>query len=115
MEAKELQLDVEQTSSREDRQAYTASSALDKAKPSTSNKARSSKAAKVRRSPYQLPATSSAAAAGKLQGTEGNEGDVVGSLACDGTDPPPPLMALTTAVTEPPSYGYSACDDVKVL
>lgn len=55
MEAQELQLDVEQINSQEDRHSF-GSSMLDKARapPSSSSKARSSRNSKVRRSPYQV-------------------------------------------------------------
>jgi len=91
---------------------------LDKAKQSTSTgggKTRSSKTSKVRRSPYQLPATSSssstAAATGKLQITGGELTDG-GGIACDKAGPPP-LMPLLTAAN-PHGYDYAGCDVVKV-
>jgi len=85
---------------------------LDKAKQSATaggGKARSSKTSKVRRSPYQLPVTSSSStpAAGKLQGGELSDG---AGMACDGVGPPP-LMPLQVAAADPSAYD---CDVVKV-
>jgi len=78
-------------------------------------KVRSSKTSKVRRSPYQLPVTSSSSTpvAAKLPTTGGElSGDGDGGMACDGAGPPP-LMPLQIAADQP-GYDYAGCDVVKV-
>jgi len=105
VEAKELQLDVEQINGRDDRNAYgTATLEKARATSGSAGKARSSRSSRVRRSPYQTPSSAAATAVCTTIAEAGASkmSDEYGAPSCEYGD------VITSAVTP----GYDFADDV---
>lgn len=105
VEAKELQLDVEQISARDDRSAY-GTAVLDKARSTSGSggKARNSRSNRVRRSPYQAPSSAAATAVCTTTSEAGASkmSDEYVAPSCEYGE------VVTSAVTP----GYEFADDV---
>jgi hypothetical protein len=105
VEAKELQLDIEQINARDDRHSYSAA-IMDKTRaPSSSGggKARSARNSKARRSPYQAPPCAAATAACATAETGASK------ISDDYAAPSCEFGEVVTAAATP---GYDYADDV---